>query len=137
MLCAMPDPIAPPAARRPEETLELVAQAFSDGDIEAALAQYEDTAQLLPWAQPPDGERNSGLRETMARFMALRLPLALQVREVLQIEGLSVVMCERRIAGIGPDRDPVRLRGYGFAAVRPQPDGSWRIVMDAWCLEAQ
>ncbi len=131
----MSDPIAPPTARSPEEALELLCQAFSDGDIEAALAQYEDSARLLPWARrtpPEEGDR----RSAMQRLMALRLPLSVQVSDVLQISGLYVVMCERRITGIGPDCEQVRLRGYGFAAIRPQPDGTWRIAIDAWCLES-
>ena len=53
----MPDPIKPPAARRPEEALELACAALSDGDLEAALAQYESTAMLARWprrAASPD-----------------------------------------------------------------------------------
>jgi ketosteroid isomerase-like protein len=129
----MRDPIAPPAARVPEEALELVAQAFSDGDIEAALAQYEDAAQLLPWAWPVNTSED--LRTIMARLMALRLPLSVQIQAVLQARGLTVAVCERRIAGIGPDCEKVQLTGHGFAAIRPQPDGTWRIAADAWCLE--
>jgi len=129
----MRDPIAPPAARRPDEALELVSQAFSDGDLEAALAQYEDAAQLQPWARPD--ESVPGLRPAIAGLMALRLPLSVRVHDVLQVSGLTVLTCERRIAGTGPDCEPVRLRGYGFAAVRPQPDGTWRIAIDAWCLQ--
>ena len=45
------DPIKPPAARRPEEALELVSQALSDGDLEAALAQYEKSALLACWPE--------------------------------------------------------------------------------------
>jgi hypothetical protein len=37
----VPDPIAPPVAGRPAEAVELVSLAVSDGDLEAALAQYE------------------------------------------------------------------------------------------------
>ena len=44
----MLDPISPPVARRPEETVELVAAALSDGDLEAVLAQYERGAILCP-----------------------------------------------------------------------------------------
>lgn len=40
------DPIQPPTARRPQEVLDLVSQALSDGDLEAALAQYGSTALL-------------------------------------------------------------------------------------------
>lgn len=113
--------------------MELVSQAFSDGDLDAALAQYEPSAQLKPWAHP-DGTGN-GLRDFMRELMDLRLPLSLRIGETLRVAGLTVVMCERRIAGIGPDFEQIRLRGYGFAAVRPQADGSWRIAIDSWCLE--
>jgi hypothetical protein len=43
------DPIAPPAARWPGEAPELVSLAVSDGDLGAALAQYEHGALLRPW----------------------------------------------------------------------------------------
>ena len=131
----MPDPIAPPVAQRAEEALELVCQAFSDGDIEAALAQYEQSAQLRPWAKSNNGNGRD-IRRSLSELMSLRLPLSVQVSEVLQISELSVLICERRISGTGPDREAVRLRGYGFTAVRPQEDGTWRIVADAWCLES-
>jgi ketosteroid isomerase-like protein len=129
----MPDPIAPPVAHRAEEALDLVSQAFSDGDLDAALAQYEPSAQLQPWARPAGTDTD--VRDTLRELMDLRLPLSLSIRETLQVAGLTVVMCERRIAGTGPDCEQIRLRGYGFAAVRPQPDGSWRIAIDSWCLE--
>jgi ketosteroid isomerase-like protein len=130
----MSDPIAPPVARRPEDAVELVAQVFSDGDIEAVLAQYEDAAQLLPGAWPPDADYDD-LPGTVHRLMALRLPLTVQIRAVLQAPGLALVVCDRRIAGTGPDCEPVQLSGHGATAVRPQPDGTWRIAADAWCLE--
>ena len=56
----MPDPIGPPAARRPEEALELVSQALSDGDLEAALAQYENGALLAYWPCWPRGDDPPG-----------------------------------------------------------------------------
>jgi hypothetical protein len=37
----VPDPIPPPVASGPTLAVELVCLAVSDGDLEAALAQYE------------------------------------------------------------------------------------------------
>jgi hypothetical protein len=125
----MRDPIAPPAARRPDEALDLVCQAFSDGDLDAALAQYEDSAQLQAFDQ-----QVSDPQAVLADLMALRLPLTVRVYDVLQVSGLTVFTCERSIIGIGPDCEPVLLRGFGFAAIRPQPDGTWRIAVDSWHL---
>jgi hypothetical protein len=127
------DPIAPPAARWPLEAAELVALAVSDGDLGAAIAQYEPGALLRPWA----GDRAGGtVRETMASIMQLRLPLDTRLVAVLPAEALAMLVCERRIDGIGPDGRRVRLRGTGCTVVRPQRDGSWRIAADAWQLSA-
>lgn len=125
----MTDPIAPPAAGRPQEALELVAQALSDGDLEAALAQYEDGAQLITWLST--GEEAG---RALSDFLALRLPLALRIGTVLRADGLALVMCERRTVGMSPDGEQIKHSGSGCAVVRAQPDGTWRIAADAWHL---
>jgi ketosteroid isomerase-like protein len=129
----MLDPISPPVARRPEETIELVAAALSDGDLEAVLAQYERGAILLPWLVGA-GRSGSSLRDTIADLMALRLPLSATVQAVLASGDLALVLAEREIAGTGPASERVRLSGLGSSMVRRQPDGTWCIVAEAWCL---
>ena len=124
----MSDPIPPPAARQPAEALELAAQALSDGDLEAALAQYEPQARLVTWRSGADSEARSAL----SCFMALRLPLAVQIGAVLRAPGLALVTCTRQTAGTGPDGEEVKYGGHGCAVVRAQPDGTWRIAADAW-----
>ena len=128
----MSDPIKPPAARRPEEALELVSQALSDGDLEAALAQYEKGALLAYWPRAIDGDGDGDVRQALARVMALRLPLYVRIATVLESPELALVICERRVTGTGPDDEQVRLSGHGCAVLRPQPDGAWRIAADAW-----
>jgi ketosteroid isomerase-like protein len=123
------DVIAPPAARRPEEALELVSQALSDGDLEAALAQYEKGALLAYW---PEAAMDRDVRQALTWVMALRLPLYVRIFTVLEGPELALVICERRVAGTGPDGEQVRLSGRGCAVLRPQPDGAWRIATDAW-----
>jgi ketosteroid isomerase-like protein len=39
------------------------------------------------------------------------------------------------MAGRGPDGQRIQLSGLGSTVVRQQPDGAWRIVVDAWCLD--
>jgi ketosteroid isomerase-like protein len=129
----MLDPISPPAARRPEEAIELVSAALSDGDLEAVLAQYERGAVLEPWAAGAGGN-DSSLRDTIADLMALRLPLSATVHAVLATGDLALVLGEREIAGTGPASERVRLSGLGSSVVRRQPDGTWCIVAEAWCL---
>ena len=47
----MRDPIPPAVARHPAEAVELVTVAISDGDLEAALAQYERDAVVRLWQE--------------------------------------------------------------------------------------
>lgn len=128
----MPDPIDPPAARWPSQAAEFVSLAVSDGDLGAAIAQYEPMAALRPWAD--DRPASESVQQTMSEIMRLRLPLDTRLVAVLPADGLTMLVCERRIAGVGPDGAPVRLRGVGCTVVRPQRDGSWRIAADAWQL---
>jgi ketosteroid isomerase-like protein len=66
--------------------------------------------------------------------MALRLPLTATVHAVLACGDLALVLGEREIAGTGPAGERVRLSGLGSSVVRRQPDGTWCIVAEAWCL---
>jgi ketosteroid isomerase-like protein len=128
------DPIPPPVARRPEEVLELVSQALSDGDLEAVLAQYEHGALLRPWAEKSASDGDS-VGDILQNLMELRLPLSATVRAVLPAVGLALVLGERHMAGRGPDGLRVQLTGLSSTVVRERPDGTWRIVVDAWGLD--
>lgn len=129
----MPDPIAPPTASRPAEAVELVSLAVSDGDLEAALAQYEAGAVLRPWARDP-GVDTDGVADALIQLMDLRLPLSVRIRAVVPTDGLALVLGERHVVGTGPDCEPVQLSGAGATVVRRQQGGSWRIVAEAWYL---
>jgi ketosteroid isomerase-like protein len=130
----MQDPIAPSLARNAAEAAELVSQAISDGDLEAALAQYEDGAVLRPWAAASTEEQSTA--GTLRELIELRLPVAVRVSDVVPVGELALVLAEWSIHGAGADSGPVQFRGVGATVVRRQPGGGWRIVADAWRLAA-
>jgi ketosteroid isomerase-like protein len=130
----VPDQIAPPVASRPAEAVELMSLAVSDGDLEAALAQYEAGAVLRPWARDPGGDTD-GVAGALIRLMGLRLPLSVRIRTIVPGDGLALIVGERHIVGTGPDCERVQLSGAGATVVRCQPGGSWCIAADAWCLD--
>jgi ketosteroid isomerase-like protein len=139
---AMHDPIAPSAAAHPGEAVELVCQAVSDGDLEAALAQYEHGAVLRLWAIEPAAE-GSGLptmaestERLLSQLMELRLPVRARVRDVVRAGDIALVVAERQIAGVGAQGRAVALKGAGAAVVVRQPGGRWQIAADAWRLAA-
>jgi ketosteroid isomerase-like protein len=143
----MRDLIPPAIARNPVEAIEIVSLAISDGDLEAALAQYEHSAILRPWqSDPADGEHSASTdggsasgsaasRLGLQDVMDLRLPLALRVLAVVPAGDLALVLAERRISGTGPDCERVELTGSGAAIVKRQAGGGWRIAADAWRLD--
>jgi ketosteroid isomerase-like protein len=130
---ALSDPIGPPAARRPEEALQLVSLALSDGDLEAALAQYERGALLLPWAK--EQAHPASVRDLLAGLMAWRVPLSVAVCAVLPAGDLALVLADWRMSGRVAGSRQIELSGRGSALVRQQPDGAWCIVADAWRLD--
>jgi ketosteroid isomerase-like protein len=129
----VPDRIPPPAARHPAEALELVCMAVSDGDLDAALAQYEEGAILRPWARPA-AAHDEAARHTLSQLMRLRLPLSIQVRAVLPADELALILGDRQMAGTDPECREIELSGLGATVVRRQSGGSWRIAADAWRL---
>jgi ketosteroid isomerase-like protein len=138
----MRDLIPPAVARNPVEAIEIVSLAISDGDLEAALAQYEEDAVVRPWqSEPADGEVDAGddsrsrsAASTLRDVMDLRLPLTVRVLAVVPAGDEALVLAERRISGAGPDCERVELTGSGAAIVRRRPGGGWRIAAEAWCL---
>lgn len=138
----MLDPIAPSAAAQPAEAVELVCQAVSDGDLEAALAQYENRAVLRLWAGDParDSHSLSTTAESagllLSELMEFRLPVRIHVRDVVRAGDIALVIVDRQIAGIGVQGQHVALTGTGAAVVVRQPGGRWQIAADAWSLSA-
>jgi ketosteroid isomerase-like protein len=127
------DLIAPSAGRDPADVVDLVCVALSDGDLGAAIAQYERGAALRPWAKAvssPDGS----VQHWLGHMMALRLPIAGRVCAVVPAGGVALVIAERHITGADADCLPVDLHGVGATVVRRQPGGAWRIAADAWAL---
>jgi ketosteroid isomerase-like protein len=126
------DLIAPPLAGSPLEVVELVAVAVSDGDLEAAVAQYEPGAVLCPWAAGAAPRQD--VRDWLRTLMDLRLPVAVSGCRELAAGDLALVLAARQIRGTGPDCEPVALSGLGSTVARRRPGGSWRIAADAWQL---
>jgi ketosteroid isomerase-like protein len=127
------DLIAPSAGRDPADVVDLVCVALSDGDLGAAVAQYERGAALRPWAQAvasPDGS----VQHWLGLLMALRLPISRRICAVIPAGGVALVIAERHISGADADGQPVDLHGVGATVVRRQPGGVWRIAADAWAL---
>ena len=116
-------------ARTPAEVDQLIAEAVSRGDLEAALACYEDDASFVP--QPGQVVRGAAaLREAVGAFIALKGQLAIAVEEVVEAGEIALLRSRWTLRGTGDDGQPLELAGAGVEVVRRQADGSWRFVID-------
>ena len=116
-------------ARTPEEADQLIAQAITAGDLEAAVALYGPNASMVP--EPGKvATGTAGIREALGGFLALKPKLDLQLTNVVQAGDLALLTSKWTLAGTGPDGSAVNLAGRGTEVVRRQPDGTWLFVID-------
>lgn len=125
----MPEVIPPPVAHRPDEVCALVSAALSDGDLDAALTQYEPEAVT----SPGDGRVVRGrteLRQMLAAAVAARRLYTVEVVRVLDAGDLALVHGTWRSSGTDEHGSPVRRAGAYHSAVRRSADGTWRIAAE-------
>lgn len=119
----MTDPIPPPLATRPDQACALLCDALSDGDLDAALAQYHPTAAVSP--EPGRTVRGrAGIRRLLADAADARTLFTVQVRQSLVAEDLALV-CGHWTRG------PAAPPGHYCSVVRRRPDGRWEIAIEA------
>lgn len=130
------EPIEPARAGRPSEALELICQALSDGDLEAAVALYEPRATLA-LAGETSARQADEVREALAELMDARLPVKATVTRELVSGDLALVLVVREMSGTGSDGSPLALKGEGGSLLRRHDDRGWRLVVDDWNLTSQ
>jgi uncharacterized protein (TIGR02246 family) len=113
----------------PVQVLESIVIGINTGNLEALMTLYEPEAVFA--AQPGALAHGlSGVRESLAGFIAMRGKLDLKVTHVLEAGGLALVTTVWSFAGTGPDGKPINLSARSADVLRRQEDGSWRFVID-------
>jgi len=116
-------------AKSPEHAVELLDQAFNEGDLETILSFYEDAAVVV--TEP--GKTASGIDELRIFFeRAIQSGgSAKQVKtQVIEADGITLFISRWTFhpaaAGSGVD-----ARTFIATTVfRKQPDGEWKILID-------
>lgn len=115
-------------ARSPKEVDDLFAQAMNAGDLEAALALFEEDGSFAnEQGQVVSGK--AALREALGGFFAMQPQLDLQIKKVILAGDIAVNSGAWTLKATGPD-GPVEMSGRGVAVVRRQPNGDWLYVVD-------
>ncbi len=118
-------------ANRPEDCDLNLAKAIMSGDLESAVALYEDNATFVTG---PDSVANGidQIREVMKGMLAEKPRLSLEVpRVVLSSDGnLAVLFSKWTSTVTGADGAEKSDSGNGREVVRKQADGTWKFIID-------
>ena len=116
-------------ARYPADVDRLFAEALSAGDLDGALAMYEDDASYV------DGHGTSAhghpqIRAALAELIALQPTLDCYEIDVVENGDIAVLRARWIFSGTNQDGTTFENRGRSIEVVRRQPDGSWRFTID-------
>ena len=113
----------------PQQTVEQLTAALNQGDLDAAVALYEDNAVLV--AQPGQVARGrSQIRQALQGFVALRPTISSTATHVTESGDLALCMSRWSLHGTDPSGAPVTMGGESTDIVRRQADGRWLIALD-------
>ena len=118
-------------AHKPVECDLLLFDVIEKGDLDAALALYEQDAVFVV---SPDRvvTGHAAIREVLKGMMAVNATGKLDaVTAVTSADG-SVAFTRAKGSSTrpGPDGKPVTAHFHSIEVVRKQPDGTWRIIID-------
>ncbi len=116
-------------ARTPEEVVQLWAESFAAGDLEALVELYEADATLV--AQPGEVVTGVGaIREALSGLLATEPTFNLEVRKVLHTGDIALSFADWTLSGTGPTGEAIAMAAQTSDVLRRQADGTWRFVID-------
>lgn len=117
------------AATSPEETIERFAQLMGEGELEAALALYEEDAAFVPEPGRLVHGRDA-IRSALEPFLALSPTLTGTIEKVVLAADTALVINDWRLRGTDPEGNDVEIAARSTDVLRRCADGTWRILID-------
>ncbi len=112
-------------ASSPEHAIELLDQAFNEGDLDSVLRLYEDAAVVVP--EP--GKEARGIAELRSLYQKLMKPgiTAKQLKTaVLEADGVALFLSRWTLTVDGAPPETF----ISTTVFRKQPDGGWKALID-------
>jgi uncharacterized protein (TIGR02246 family) len=116
--------------QKPEEVLEVVAQAINSGDVDAQMAIYEPDAyfNFEPGQGPVTGIQ--AIREAFTGFLAMKPNITMKLISCNQAGDIAVIRNAWHLTCTGQDGNPMEMTGQTVSVLRRQPDGNWLVLVD-------
>lgn len=111
------------------DTVSQLVDAINMGDIDRAIALYEDHAVMV--VQPGAvAAGKDGVREALRGFIALKPKLTTHRYDVTDAGDIALYSSDWTLSGTAPDGTPVSMGGRSSDILRRQKDGRWLCVID-------
>jgi uncharacterized protein (TIGR02246 family) len=113
----------------PEAVIHRFAELIGAGDLEGALALYEEDAVFLP--EPGRLERGrEAIQAALTPFAALRPTITGEIERTMVAGDTALVINAWTLAGTDPAGEPVRMAAKSADVLRRREDGRWGILID-------
>ena len=113
----------------PTSTVNQLIEAINHGDLDAAVALYEEDGVLV--VQPGKIARGSEeLRRALESFIAMKANLRSEAEQVIEYGDLALYLSRWNLSGTDPSGKAVTMGGQSTDILRRQRDGRWLIAVD-------
>jgi uncharacterized protein (TIGR02246 family) len=114
---------------RAEGIPDALLERFNSGDPDAMEDLYAPEAVFVTDSGAPVNGWPA-IREQLTGFLALRLPMTLNVRHTFVAGDVAMFVLDWRLDGTAADSTEVHVSGTSTDIVRRGDDGRWRFVID-------
>ena len=116
-------------ATSPEHAVELVDRAFNDGDVDAVLDFYEETAVVV--TEPGRTARGAAeLRNFFEQVMKSGASAKQLTTHVIEADGVALFLSRWTLTTKDPNGDVSFRRFIATTVFRKQPRGGWKALID-------
>jgi uncharacterized protein (TIGR02246 family) len=117
-------------ATSPQAVIEVFANALQAGRVDDLVALFEEDAVFVPQPAAAPIAGLDAIRASLSQFAKLRPTMESDIRAVIVAGDIATVHNTWRLAGTGPDGEPITMAGVSADVVRRRADGSWGILID-------
>lgn len=113
----------------PEAVIERFAELMGRGELDAALALYEEGAAFVPErGRLVRGKK--AIRSALEAFLALSPTMTGEIEKVVSAGDTALVINEWSLRGTDPAGNQVEMAAKSADVLRRRADGSWGILID-------
>ncbi|CAN5356798.1 hypothetical protein BH23CHL1_BH23CHL1_14610 [soil metagenome] len=117
------------SAATPVDVDRLFAEAISAGDLDGALAMYENDACYVD-GNGTTARGHEQIRVALAELLTLHPTLDCYEIDVVENGDTAVLRARWTFSGTSQDGESFERHGRSIEVVRRQPDGTWRFTID-------